>query len=81
MKASGHDIELSDYERLILSRYTYARRIVVEGEPEARTVWFNIQGQQFCITPHYVDNEEEAYWFRAMMAKALAKLIEEERQS
>lgn len=61
-------------EEQMYEDYTEARPCVIEGEPDAQTVWLRVGGQQFCVTPHACDNAEEAEWTRRQLATALARL-------
>lgn len=56
------------------------RPCVVEGEPDACTVWFKVGVQEFCITPIACEDREHAEWFKQMFVKALDALLVAERE-
>lgn len=66
-------LELSERQQYLKEAYTLAKPCCVVGNPDARTVWLKVGNQSFCLDL-YQDNEEEAEWMRAMLAKALDNL-------
>ena len=63
-------IELSETEQRFFDENTSRKQIVMEGSPDAHTVWLDVGVQHFEIGPVRV-NVEEANWMRSMLAKAL----------
>lgn len=67
-------------EQHLMDKYTIKKPCIVGGddpsETDPHTVWLVVGNQSFCLTG-YRDNQEEADWMRAMLAKALAVVIEE----
>jgi hypothetical protein len=53
---------------------TWIQPCVVEGAPDACTVWFAIGPQQFCVTQYACDTIEEGDHMRKMLEEALAKI-------
>lgn len=62
-------IELQMYRDNTEKRTTYC-----EDMPGAHTVWLRVGVQQFCLDG-VRETEDEADWMRAMLAKALARLV------
>jgi len=59
----------------IKAKYTFIKPCCVEGEPDAHTVWLKVGNQLFCVTPQACDTEQDAEWFRNMLAGALASVV------
>lgn len=57
-----------------MERYTEIKPVVVEGFPDAHTVWLKATNQSFCVD-HYSETKEEAEWMRDMLCVALAKIV------
>ena len=66
-----HDVELTPLEQRCYDEFTKRQPVVIQGEPEAQTVWLRVGVQSFCMDAP-AENAEEADWRRAMLAKALA---------
>jgi len=64
-------------ERRLKENYTLSRAVVMEDEPDARTVWLKVGSQEFCVAD--AENKEHAEWMRDMLAKALGKIVNEQR--
>lgn len=80
--------EASDRARELAEKYTRISFILVpDGEhelgylPDATVAWFVVGVQSFRITPHYCDNRDSASWHCWMLAKALAKVLDAEKQT
>lgn len=58
-----------------MERYTEIMPCVVEGFPDAHTVWLKVPNQSFCIGAHASETKEEAEWLRDMLCVALAKVV------
>lgn len=58
---------------ILREKYTMSKPVVIEDEPEARTVWLRVNQQSFCIAE--VEDKEEADWLRDMLAKALRTIL------
>ena len=73
-KRSAHHMlmESSVSERHMYERYTKHQPVLIEGEPDAQTVWLRVGVQSFCVGE--AENEEHAIWRRLMLAKALTKI-------
>ena len=56
---------------LLWPEYSSIQPCVVEGSPDAHTVWLKVGVQSFCITPLACDTKEEAEWMRRMLDKAI----------
>ena len=66
-------IKLSETEQRFFDENTSRKPIIMEGSPDAHTVWLDVGVQHFEIGPVRVTTEE-ADWMRSMLAKALATL-------
>lgn len=64
-----------------VEQFVEIRPCVVDGEPHACTVWFVINGQQFCITSIAMDNRDEAEHFKGMFVTALTALLAQREQA
>jgi hypothetical protein len=63
----------------IINNNTAIRPCVVDGdEDDNYTVWLIIGVQEFCVTA-YAGNLEESKWTQDLLARALIRLIEQER--
>lgn len=62
-----------------MEKYTEIKPVVVEGFPDARTVWLKVTNQSFCIN-HYSETLEDAEWMRDMLCVALAKVVSDSRR-
>ena len=60
-------------------KYTFIQPCVVEGSPDAHTVWLKVGVQSFCVTHLACDTKDEAKWMQKMLVKALARIILNER--
>lgn len=60
-----------------MEKYTEIKPCVVEGYPDAHTVWLKVTNQSFCVTPYYNETKEEAEWMRDQLCVALAKIVNE----
>ncbi len=67
---AGHTIELTPLEEECFDHYTEVR---ANGR-----VWFKVNHQFFELAAEPED-ENHAWWFRAMLAKAVAALIKEQK--
>jgi len=63
-----------------MEKYVEIKTVVVEGFPDARTVWLKVTNQSFVIN-HYCDDEESAEWLRDMLCVALAKVVADAKQT
>ena len=54
---------------------TWIQPCVVEGDPEACTVWFAVWPQQFCVTKYACRDVETGEWMRQELEKALANIV------
>jgi hypothetical protein len=61
-----------------LEKYTDIRPCVVQGDPDAHTVWLKVTNQEFCITVYAAETKEEAEWMRDQLCVALEKLVQDE---
>lgn len=57
-----------------MEKYVEIKDVVVEGEPEAKTVWLKVGGQSFRIND-YSEDQHHAEWLRDMLCIALAKIV------
>ncbi len=60
-----------------MERYTEIKPCVVDGVPDAHTVWLKVTNQSFCIGTYASETKEEAEWLRDMLCVALAKIVRE----
>lgn len=58
----------------IIQKYTEIRPCVVEGQPDAHTVWLKVDHQAFCITPQAYPLKE-SQWMADMLGKALERIV------
>lgn len=65
--------------RETLERYTEVRPCIVDGMPDAHTAWLNVESQSFCVTAQPCETKEEAEWMCKMLAKALARIVEDNK--
>jgi len=72
--------DISGVVDIIRDNYTLAKPCLVDGCPDAHTVWLKIQGQSFCIDG-YQDTKDEADWMCKMLAKALTTFLLENSES
>lgn len=72
----AHDVELTPLELEIYGHYTKRKPCVIEGSPDAQTVWLQVGVQSFQVGSAH-DTAESADWLRAMLAKALAAIHSE----
>ena len=68
-------VELDELEQRMMREHTEKRPCVVDGCPDAHTVWLRVGVQQFCVTSQASETADEADWTRAMLAKALANVV------
>ncbi len=59
--------------------YTKSQPCVVEGWPDAHTVWLKVGVQEFRLMPT-LETKEEAEWMREQLAKALISVVEATRK-
>ena len=57
-----------------MERFTEIKPIIVEGLPDARTVWLKVDHQSFCIND-YSEDTDHAEWTRDMLCIALARMV------
>lgn len=57
--------------------HTKSTTCVVRGCTDAKTVWFVVNDQQFCVTPEPTENDEQAEFMRRSLAAAIVSLIQE----
>lgn len=79
MSKSTDVIEISARSNDLLVRrirrdYTLSKSVVIEDEPDARTVWLKVGVQSFEVAT--AESEEHAEWYRDMLANALAAIVE-----
>ncbi len=67
--------ELGPLARRIREKYTTAKPIVCENEPDAQAVWLEVGVQSFKVAN--AEDGEHAEWYRDMLANALAELVME----
>lgn len=60
---------------------TFIQPCVVEGEPDAHTVWLKVGVQSFCLGPLACETKEHAEWTQSMLVKALLKLMRDVREA
>ncbi len=70
-------LAMSPAERRIYDTYTSKRPTIIKDWPSAHNVWFKVGVQSFQTHPWGCETPAEADWHRAMLAKAIAKLVEE----
>lgn len=68
---------LTEQERALMDRYTTAEPCVEEGYPDPHWPVLRIGVQSFRVGP-VCDTKELADWMRAMLGKALARVVEEQ---
>ena len=69
-------VGLDALELQMYREYTEKRTTYCEDMPGAHTVWLRVGVQQFCLSG-VRESADEADWMRAMLAKALARLVRE----
>ena len=67
-------VGLDALELQMYREYTEKRTTYCEDMPGAHTVWLRVGVQQFCLSG-VRESADEADWMRAMLAKALARLV------
>lgn len=55
-------------------RFVEMKEVVVEGEPDAQTIWLKIGVQSFRIND-YCEDQHHAEWMRDMLCNALANMV------
>ena len=60
--------------------YTEVRPCVVQGWPDAHTVWLRVGVQEFC-TASAMETKAEAEQFRTLLVIALGNMVEAERKA
>lgn len=68
---------LTELEQKIFGEYTRKKHVVDRHEPDAHRVFLKVGVQSFIIGEVPMENAEHADWLRTMLAKALAKMVEE----
>jgi hypothetical protein len=61
----------------VLKKYTRSQQCTMQDFPDAHTVWLDVGSQHFCITPEGVEDKDQAYFMRRMLAEALTNIINE----
>jgi len=69
--------EATERERELAEKYTRISFLIVDGVEDASLPWLEVGVQSFPIGD-YRSNREEASWMCWMLAKALAKVIDDE---
>lgn len=67
-------MDLDELEQRMMREHTEKRPCVVDGSPDAHTVWLRVGVQRFCVTPDACETADDADSMRVMLAKALANL-------
>ncbi len=73
--------DLTAREQELMERYTEQRVTPGEGNVDLYTPVLKIGNQRFYLGLEATEDTEEIAWFRAMLGKALAQLLELEKQS
>lgn len=59
-----------------MKKYTEIKPVVVEGSPDAHTIWLKCGNQRFCLS-QYQDTKEEAEWMQDQLCVALDSIVRE----
>jgi hypothetical protein len=73
-----HHIELTEREQRMFDQFTAKRHVIVPDWPDAHTVMIKVGVQSFDVNDPR-ENPDEADWMRAMIAKALAAVVESDQ--
>ena len=80
LKIENHVSELTKFEKQICDKFIRLRRVVVGGSSDEHYRTWLIVAQQSFVVSHLPDageqTLEEALWHGAMLAKAIARLVE-----
>lgn len=58
-----------------MEKYVEIKPVVMEGYPDAHSVFLKVTNQRFCVTPYGCDTKADAEWTRDMLCVALAKIV------
>jgi hypothetical protein len=65
-----------------MERYTEIKPIVVDGSPDAHTLWLKVGNQSFILSAGgqvFHDTKQEAEWARDMLCIALDAMTQDKR--
>lgn len=66
-----------------MERFTEIKPVIVEGYPNAHTLWLKVNNQSFVISagfPDFHETKEEAEWARDMLCIALDSMAQETKR-